>query len=126
VDAENHRQTVTAFLSAAAGGNLQGLLSLLDPDVVATSDGGGQVSAARRPVAGADKVSRFIMGLFTVAPGREARLVMVNGTLGFACFRRGVLDFVASVTTVAGQIATIDIVRAPGKLERALTGDREQ
>lgn len=126
VDAENHKQTVTAFLDAAAGGNLQGLLSLLDPDVVTTCDGGGQVSAARRPVAGAEKVSRFIMGLFTVAPGREARLVMVNGALGFACFQRGALDFVASVTTTAGQIATINIVRAPGKLEQALTDDRER
>jgi hypothetical protein len=51
---------------------------------------------------------------------------MVNGSLGFACFQRGMLDFVVSVTTVAGKIAAIDIVRAPGKLEQALAGDWKQ
>jgi RNA polymerase sigma-70 factor (ECF subfamily) len=124
VDADEHRKTVTAFLAAAAGGDLDGLLSLLDHDVVATSDGGGTVSAARRPVVGADKVARFVAGLFhRFMAGREANLVMVNGSLGAARYDHGVLDFVASVTTAGGRIVTIDIVRAPEKLEHALTGD---
>jgi RNA polymerase sigma-70 factor (ECF subfamily) len=123
VDTEEHKRTVTAFLEAAAGGDINGLLSLLDHDVVSTCDGGGKVTAARRPVVGADKVSRYIAGVFKFGPGRDARLVMVNGRLGVAGYQHGVLDFVASVTTVAGHITGIDMVRAPDKLEQALAAE---
>ena len=56
VDAADHRRTVDAFLAATEGGDLAGLLAVLDPDVVLTSDGGGIATAARRPVLGADRV----------------------------------------------------------------------
>jgi hypothetical protein len=67
VDAAQHRTAVTAFIQAAAGGDPATLLTALDPQVVLTSDGGGVVTAARRPVYGADRVARFIIG---VAQGR--------------------------------------------------------
>jgi RNA polymerase sigma-70 factor, ECF subfamily len=117
VDADEHKKTVSAFLAAAAGGDLNGLVSLLDHDVVATSDGGGEVSAARRPVIGAEKVARFILGLISrYVPDRHAELVMVNGEVGLARYERGELDFVASFTTSGGRVTTLDIVRAPEKL----------
>jgi RNA polymerase sigma-70 factor (ECF subfamily) len=124
VDADEHKRTVSAFLAAAAGGDLNGLVSLLDHDVVATSDGGGKVSAARRPVVGPEKVARFLLGLVNrYVPDRQADLVMVNGEIGVARYVHGDLDFVASITTAGGRVTALHLVRAPDKLEHALTGD---
>lgn len=53
------------FLSAARGGDMEALKALLREDVVLTTDGGGQVSSARRPIHGATKVSRLFTSLFT-------------------------------------------------------------
>ena len=51
------------FLAACTGGDIRPLLALLAPDVVMVADGGGVVSAARRPVEGADNVARFLLGI---------------------------------------------------------------
>lgn len=50
------------FLASAATGDVDRLVEMLTEDVVAYSDGGGLVSAARRPIHGADKVSRWMAG----------------------------------------------------------------
>ncbi|CAM3663961.1 RNA polymerase sigma-70 factor [Smaragdicoccus niigatensis] len=50
------------FLTSAATGDVDRLVEMLTEDVVAYSDGGGLVSAARRPIHGADKVSRWMAG----------------------------------------------------------------
>src|SRR5262249_44860371 len=58
------RQSVAEnFLAACASGDIRHLLALLAPDVVMVADGGGVVSAARRPVVGADHVARFLLGI---------------------------------------------------------------
>lgn len=83
------REEVTArFLSACAGGDLNAVLELLAPDVTAWSDGGGKVSAARRPLYGADHVGRFLIGVIAKT-ARDAVDVLpvptpavINGELG--------------------------------------------
>lgn len=51
------------LLGAITAGDQNGLLELLSPDVQLISDGGGKVRAARRPILGADRVSRFLLGI---------------------------------------------------------------
>ena len=51
VDPEQSVQITTQFLTAAATGDVEGLMAMLAPDVVWTADSDGKVSAARRPVA---------------------------------------------------------------------------
>ena len=46
------RRAVRAFAQAVAEGDLEGLVAVLDPDVVWTSDGGGRATAARKPLRG--------------------------------------------------------------------------
>jgi len=112
-----HARTVDAFLAAATGGDLAGLLALLDPDVVLTSDGGGEVSAARRPVHGADRVARFVLGIVAKAePDDEIRRVLVNGGPGLAVYRAGRLSSVGVLTVDGGRVRRVDLVAAPGKL----------
>jgi len=78
------RKVQDAFLAAAAGGDIDALVKLLAPDVVAIGDGGGIGAAARRPITGQIQVARFILGLFRLAEKEGAFLepVLVNGDLG--------------------------------------------
>ena len=115
VDAGTHDRVVGAFLGAAAGGDLAGLLRMLDPSVVLTSDGGGVVSAARRPVLGPDKVARFVLGL-TRKQAAGVVLVAVNGRTGVAVRVDDRLHSVISFTVDGERITRVDIVVAPDKL----------
>jgi RNA polymerase sigma-70 factor, ECF subfamily len=117
VDRATHEAVVTAFIRAAAQGDLRTLMTVLDPRVTLTSDGGGQVSAARRPVHGAERVARMLVGLAAqLGNDRHPVPVMVNGAPGLAMLERGDLDFVISLTLERDRIARVDIIRAPDKL----------
>lgn len=63
-DLAEQRRVVEAFLDATQRGDIEALLRVLAPDVVAIGDGGGVAPAGRRPVTGALQVARFILGLF--------------------------------------------------------------
>jgi RNA polymerase sigma-70 factor, ECF subfamily len=123
VAAQDHTRAVAAFLAAAGEGDLAGLVALLDPDVVLTSDGGGQVSAARRPVHGADRVARFLLGLAAkVEHVAQVRLMSLNGGPGFAFVVDGAVHLVGSLTVVEGRVRRVDLVLAPDKLGRLSAG----
>ncbi|MEU9121161.1 RNA polymerase sigma factor SigJ [Streptomyces sp. NPDC048506] len=120
VDRAEHSRAVEAFLSAVMGGDLDALLAVLDPEVVWRSDGGGKVSAARRPVLGREKVARFVQGLVTRGAERSelrGAMVDVNGTPGLiladvAGQQAGVLAF----SVHQGRITQVDAVINPDKL----------
>ena len=115
---------VTRFLDAASGGDLDGLASILDPSVVLTSDGGGAVTAARRPVHGAERVTRFLLGTASkISPSDDVKMIGVNGLGGVGLYRENALIGVISLTVVDELITRVDIVRAPSKLGHPTTGD---
>src|SRR5438045_2319041 len=76
-----HDRAVRAFGQAVAEGDLEGLVAVLDPDVVWTSDGGGRATAARKPVRGRARVVRAWAALSRKA-AREPTEIMLNGRLG--------------------------------------------
>jgi RNA polymerase sigma-70 factor (ECF subfamily) len=79
------RNLVEAFLAAVREGDIDGLLAVLAPDVVAIGDGGGVVPAGRRPVQGSLQVARFMAGLFRQMKrlvAAKLELVLVNGVYG--------------------------------------------
>jgi RNA polymerase sigma-70 factor (ECF subfamily) len=109
------RELVAAFTAAAYEGDMEGLVSLLDPDVVWRSDGGGKVSALLRIERGAGSVARGLIG-FTRRPPRQSAIADVNGAPGLVLVdATGVLTVVA-FTVDAGRIVAIDVVRNPDKL----------
>jgi RNA polymerase sigma-70 factor, ECF subfamily len=119
VDAAEHRRTVTAFFSAAAGGDLAGLLAVLDPSVVLTSDGGGRIRAAQRPVHGADRVARFLIGVTSkITPGQQAVPLVVNGGPGFMVLDGATAVLIGSITVQDGRVQRVDLVLTPDKLPR--------
>jgi RNA polymerase sigma-70 factor (ECF subfamily) len=108
------------FLAAAEEGDLAGLESLLAEDAILYSDGGGKVIAARRPIAGAARIARFMAGVTrgqTRVGPFESRLVHVNGRPGrMLRADDGSVWSVLSIDVVGGRIQTVLIVRNPDKL----------
>ena len=114
-----HSATVSTFLQATVGGDLKALIEALDPDVVLTSDGGGVVSAARRPIYGADRVARFLYGIAAKVASRGwLKIVGVNGSPGLGLFEGDDLTGVVSFTLADDRIVRLDLVMAPAKLPR--------
>ena len=110
------RKVVDAFLAAAYSGDFEGLLAVLDPDVVLTSDGGGIALAARRPVLGADRVARLLLGAAHRQPVVH-RAVTINGQAGYAATDPdGRLLAVCALTVRAGRVVRVDLVMSPAKL----------
>ena len=117
VDRGTHEAVVAAFRRASIGGDLPTLMAMLDPAVRLTSDGGGQVRAARRPVHGAARVARMLVGMARfLRAQRQPAPVMVNGAPGLAVLEGDDCDFVISLTLDGDRISRVDIIRAPDKL----------
>jgi RNA polymerase sigma factor (sigma-70 family) len=110
------RRVVDAFLAAARAGDFDALLSLLDPDVVLRTDGGGRGPLARQPVAGVTQVAEVLRtrGAAFAARGRPA---LVNGGAGVIVGPPGNVLAVVGFTVVKGRIREIDIVGDPAKLK---------
>ncbi|MDQ2943520.1 MAG: RNA polymerase sigma factor SigJ [Candidatus Dormibacteraeota bacterium] len=111
------QRVVDAFLAAARAGDFAALLSLLDPDVVLRTDGGGRGPLARPPVVGATQVVEVLRTQAQVfAPlGRPA---VVNGGPGVIVGPPGKVVAVVSITVAGGLIREIDIVGDRAKLRR--------
>ena len=61
---EDERQRLAdAFLLAAVSGDVEQIRDLLAADAIMYTDGGGVVTAARKPIYGADKIARFMVGV---------------------------------------------------------------
>jgi RNA polymerase sigma-70 factor, ECF subfamily len=107
------------FFSAITDGNLSGLIELLAADVAVYGDGGGKVPAWSRPILGADKVGRLLIGLGKQLKSYGARIEAreVNGQPG-AMVRdsSGRLNNVFTVDIVDGRVQTIRSVSNPDKL----------
>jgi RNA polymerase sigma-70 factor (ECF subfamily) len=90
-----HDDVVRTFIAACAGGDLAALTAVLDPAVELRSDGGGFVSAARRPVVGALNVARFLLGILEKQPAADVeQRVTADGitlTFGFDGMVAGVV-----------------------------------
>ena len=114
---DEHDRAVRAFARAVGEGDLDGLVSVLDADVVWTSDGGGRAIASRKPLHGAERVARGWVALRRRAIGPPTPIEL-NGRLGLLIpgtdGNRSVLAF----TVDGGRITRIDVVRNPEKLRR--------
>lgn len=121
-DAQQASQVAAAFLMAAQQGDIAGLVTMLAPDAVAISDGGGIVSAARRPVYGADRVARFLAGFVTKAARMDIQVdvdfAVCNGLPGVLVRTDGELVLVMLVEVDEGVIRSVYLLRNPNKLAR--------
>ncbi len=117
VSTAEQQEVVERFLDAIRGGDLQGLLDVLAPDVVIVADGGGLVAAARHPIQGVERVARFLVGARGLNDF-EVRPIWLNGSPGARIDIAGKLDTVVSLDVEGGRIVHIYAIRNPQKLTR--------
>ncbi|MFE5256354.1 RNA polymerase sigma-70 factor [Streptomyces coelicoflavus] len=117
VTAAESRRALAAFQRAVETGDLQGLLDILSPDVVLLGDGGGIKQAVLRPIVGADKVARLMLGGLVKLPVAVTMdPAQVNGHPSLVIRLDGELDTVVAVRMEAGRIKGLYAVRNPEKL----------
>ncbi|AQZ62672.1 unnamed protein product [[Actinomadura] parvosata subsp. kistnae] len=102
------------FMAAVTTGDMEGLLSLLAPDVTWTADGGGKVITVRRPVVGAEKVAALILGIFR--PDLRIERVNCNNTPALAAYNGERLEGVFLADVADGKITQFYAIRNPDKL----------
>jgi RNA polymerase sigma-70 factor (TIGR02957 family) len=114
VDRAQQQAVVDKFMAALSTGDVQGLMDVLAPDVVAIADGGGLVAAARKPVTGVEKVAAFL-----ARAAKMADLVVtttwLNGMPG-ARIDRGEVAVAVSLLVEDGRITRIYAIANPHKL----------
>ncbi|MFE2076754.1 RNA polymerase sigma-70 factor [Streptomyces misionensis] len=117
VDPARRRELTERFLVAASGGDLDGLMSVLAPDVRLVADGGGKVRSALRILHGADKVARFLAAVMPEAvPDLTVRALEVNGGPAALVLSGGKPDSLFQLDVVDGRVTSVYIQRNPDKL----------
>jgi RNA polymerase sigma-70 factor (ECF subfamily) len=118
---EEQLRLIGGFLEAVQSGDVARVSALLAEDVVAVSDGGGRVNAARNVVRGIDHVSRLVIGLASKARA-DFRVTVeeLNGVPTIVTWFGDDIQGVVALTAEEGKIAEIDMVLNPEKLGAAI------
>jgi RNA polymerase sigma-70 factor (ECF subfamily) len=123
-DVNQQRRVVEAFHAAVRDGDVEKLVTVLDPDVVLRADGGTRTGA-----------SRVVRGIPAVAGqaatfskiGLSSEFVLVNGQAGLVSRRADGRPFaVIGFSIAGGRIVEIDILADPerlGRLDLPVPGD---
>jgi RNA polymerase sigma factor (sigma-70 family) len=117
-DRGRQRAVVDAFFTAARGGDLQALMSLLDPDVVLRADFGARHADRSGVIRGAAAVAGSALSGAAI-PGSSLIPALVNGAVG-AVVVVGAQPFVVMGFVVAesGRIVEIDAIAGASRIRR--------
>jgi RNA polymerase sigma-70 factor, ECF subfamily len=116
------RELARRFVAAFTSGDAGALENLLAEDVRFVSDGGGKVTAARRPLVGRDEVLHMLTGIHRTAmvqgllPDVSIEPIDVNFNPAFIIRRSGRIDSVYALDIAGDRIQALHIVRNPDKL----------
>jgi RNA polymerase sigma factor (sigma-70 family) len=113
IDITSQQTIVDAFLTAARNGDFEGLLAVLDPDVVVLADDAAARLGGSREVRGAQAVAKAFMGR-----AQTARSALIDGVVGAVVAPRGRLLLVVTVTIANGRIVEISAVGDPERLQQ--------
>ena len=110
-DLVRKREVVEAFIAALRAGDFEGLLAVLDPDLVVRAD---MAAGAPTEIRGA-----AVWAKGAVAYGHMARLTrpaLVNGAIGVVVAPRGKLVRALRFTIANGKITEIEVIGNPARL----------
>jgi RNA polymerase sigma-70 factor (TIGR02957 family) len=128
VDWNQQREVTERFLAAAAGGDIESLMTVLAPDVTLLTDGGGKTRAALRPIVGARKAARFLVGiagrpyLGTPVSDMTVTAAEINGSPGTLITAGGRTVAALTLTVSSGRITAIQLLANPDKLTAITAG----
>ncbi|MBD0709194.1 MULTISPECIES: sigma-70 family RNA polymerase sigma factor [unclassified Streptomyces] len=113
-DPRRQREIADAFLAASHGGDFEGLLAVLDPDVVLRADGGRSLASVSRVVRGAEAV---IAQALTYAKFRTGSLPMiVNGAPAVLSVKDGRPGSLLAFTVVGDRIVELHVLADPERI----------
>ena len=108
-----------AFIAAAQSGNLAELEAVLASDAITYSDGGGVVSAARKPIFGRSKVASFVLGVLAKGGSTiEVVPVSANGEFALLGVRDGQPVTLWTLDISPEGVAHVFIIQNPAKLSQ--------
>ena len=110
------RQVVEAFLSAVRAGDFEGLLAVLDPDVVVRLDAAAGAAGGPREIRGARRWAQGALAFSRAVHGAEAALV--NGTVGVVLAPRGRLFRALQFRIKDGKIAEVEVIADARRLNQ--------
>ena len=116
-DLTGQREVIDRFLAALRAGDVEGLVAVLDPDLVVRVDAAAATSGQPVEVRGARTWATGAVAFTRAAQATQPALV--NGSVGLVLAPGGRLSRVLSITIAGGRIARIDIIADPARL-RAL------
>jgi RNA polymerase sigma-70 factor, ECF subfamily len=117
VSAEAKTRLLEGLVHAVQAQDQQALLKLLAKEATWTSDGGGNAPAARQVIHGAERIARFVTGVFRKSLDQvEFRPVTVNGEPGLATLVNGELFAIMSIRTDGRRILDVYAILNPEKL----------
>src|SRR5438045_2868431 len=111
-------EIVRRFRHACVTSDVEELMAVLHGDAELVSDGGGKAAAATRPVLGADRIAKFVLGYAGKMHWSESdfQIVTINGVPGLVQRHPISGDGTYSFDIVDGRIRAIYVVRNPDKL----------
>ena len=113
-DLGRQREVVDAFFAAARDGDFDGLVAVLDPDVVLRADGGAARTRPTVLLRGAGAVAENASTARKLA--QFVRPALVNGAAGAVVTVNGRLFAVMGFTVADGRIVAMDVLYDPQRL----------
>ena len=117
-DLARQREVVEAFLAAARAGNFEGLLAVLDPDVVRRLDAVAAATGAPRELRGAEAVARGALAGSQRARSAPVALALVDGSVGVVVAPRGRLSTVILFQIRHARIVEMEVIDDPARLRQ--------
>jgi RNA polymerase sigma-70 factor (ECF subfamily) len=116
-DLQAQRSIVDAFVAAVRSGDFEGLIAVLDPDIVLRADGGTRWVGATRQIRGATAVGRSALTITRLLAGMAVQSALVNGAAGIVSRDADGAPFsVMGFTVHDGRIVEIDVLADPERL----------
>jgi len=112
-DPARQREVVDAFLAASRNGDFDGLLRLLDPDVVLRADRAAVEMGAEEGARGARAVAETFSGR-----ARVARTALLGGSVGAVWAQGGEAKVAFGFTISDGRIIEVSLIADPEELHR--------
>lgn len=105
------------FVDAIQKGDIREIESVLAEEAILYSDGGGKVTAARKPVSGANNIARFLAGIRKkTTRNLHLEFTHINGTPGVLTYLDKELNNVWSFRIENEKIQSLYVVLNPDKL----------
>jgi RNA polymerase sigma-70 factor (ECF subfamily) len=117
LDRTRQREIVDAFLAASRGGDFEGLLALLDPDVVFRADGAAVKAGIKVGISAESRGATAVAGIF-LRPGNSAQLALINGAPGSVWAPGGRPRAAFAFTVAHGKVVAIEMVVDPKQLRQ--------